>query len=196
MDAWDVTDRTVTPNVSTGGIGFYEAGSRSNSYQWAVKGTNFVGGHEVRYGYEYNRANWDVLNNYTGPTFTAPNGQQTATGAVVDVIPDPTFGQIYRVTRARFTTGPTTTQNYQSFFVQDTWRVGNRLTVDPGLRYEQQTLNGNAISDLHAEEQLGATHRRDVSSPMRAARPRCTATGAGITRGCPTIWLRGRSRPN
>src|SRR5262249_52876261 len=51
-----------------------------------------------------------------------------------------------RVVRARFTTGPMTTQNYHTFFVQDTWKVGNRLTIDPGLRYEQQTLNGDVIT--------------------------------------------------
>ena len=48
--------------------------------------------------------------------------------------------------RGNFTTGASTTQNYQDFFVQDTWRVGSRLTVNPGLRFEQETLNGNAIS--------------------------------------------------
>jgi outer membrane receptor protein involved in Fe transport len=171
VDAWDVTDRTVTPNVTTGGIGFYEAGNRSNSYQYAVKGTNFVGQHQVRYGYEYDRANWDQLNNYTGPTFTAPNGQQTATGAIMDVISDPTYGQIYRVTRARFTSGPTTTQSYQSFFVQDTWRVGDRLIVNPGLRYEQQTLNGNVLSGFSLKNnwapRIGATYQPDASGKTK-----------------------------
>jgi TonB dependent receptor-like, beta-barrel len=79
----------------------------------------------------------------------------------VEVIPDPTFGQMYRVVRARFTTGPTTTQTYQSLFVEDTWKVGNRLTVNPGLRYEQQTLNGNVLSGFALKNnwapRLGAT---------------------------------------
>src|SRR5262249_38707203 len=118
-----------------------------------------------RYGYEYDHADWDQINNYTGPTFTAPNGQQTQTGAVVDVISDPTFGQIYRVTRARFTTGPSTTQSYHSFFVQDTWRIGDKLTVNPGLRYEQQTLNGVVISDFTLKNnwapRIGATYAPD-----------------------------------
>ena len=165
VDAWEVTDRTVTPNVTTGGIGFYEAGNQSQSEQYAIKGTNFIGGHQIRYGYEYDHSNWDQLNNYTGPTFTAPNGQTTATGATVEIIPDDTFGQIYRVDRARFTAGPTTTQNYQSFFVQDTWQVGNKLTVNPGLRYEQQTLNGNALSNFTLKNnwapRLGATYAPD-----------------------------------
>lgn len=171
VDAWEVTDRTVTPNVTTGGIGFFEEGNRSLNWQWSLKATNQLGAHEIRYGYEYDRANWDQLNNYTGPTFVAPNGNQTATGAVVEVIPDPTFGQIYRVTRARFTSGPTTTQNYQSFFVQDTWRVGDRLTINPGLRYEQQTLNGNAISDFTLKNnwapRVGATYQPDASGKTK-----------------------------
>ena len=146
VDTWNVVDRTVTPNVTTGGIGSYEQGNESLNQQWAVKSTNFIGPHQIKYGFEYDHVNWNQLNNYTGPTLTAPNGQQTATGAQVEIIPDPVYGQIYRVVRARFTNGPSTTQNYQDFFVQDTWRLGNRLTLDPGLRYEQETLNGNVIS--------------------------------------------------
>jgi hypothetical protein len=42
------------------------------------------------------------INQRTGPTFTAPDGRVTATGASIDVIADPTFGKIYRVTRANF----------------------------------------------------------------------------------------------
>jgi outer membrane receptor protein involved in Fe transport len=34
-------------------------------------------------------------------------------------------------------------QNYLSFFLQDTWQLGRRLTIKPGLRYEQQKLIGN-----------------------------------------------------
>jgi outer membrane receptor protein involved in Fe transport len=161
VDTWNVVDRTVTPNVTAGGIGFYEPGNQSSSQQWAVKSTNVLGPHQLKYGFEYDHADWTQLTNYTGPTFIAPNGQQTATGAQIQIIPDPDLGQIYRVVRARFTTGPTTTQNYESFFVQDTWKVGNRLTVDPGLRYEQETLNGDVISGFSLKNnwapRIGAT---------------------------------------
>src|SRR5581483_3395547 len=156
------TDFTVRPNVTTGGIGFYEPGNRSVNQQASVKATNLIGGHQIKYGFEYNHANWQQFSNYTGPTFTAPNGQQTATGATISVISDPTYGQIYRVTRARFTPGPTTTQNYETFFVQDVWRVGNRLTINPGLRYEQQTLNGDVITGFQLKNnwapRVGATY--------------------------------------
>jgi hypothetical protein len=32
--------------------------------------------------------------------------------------------------------------------VQDTWQVGNRLTIRPGIRYEQQTLVGTLVDDF------------------------------------------------
>src|SRR5260221_318142 len=69
-----------------------------------------------------------------------------ATGAVISIVKDPTFGKIYRVTRANFNSGRTTLQKYGTFFVQDSWRVGDRLTISPGLRYEQEKLDGTLIS--------------------------------------------------
>ena len=51
----------------------------------------------MRYGFDYEHLDFSQLQQYTGPTFTAPDGQQTATGAVVEIIPDPGFGQIYHV---------------------------------------------------------------------------------------------------
>jgi TonB dependent receptor/Carboxypeptidase regulatory-like domain/TonB-dependent Receptor Plug Domain len=145
-DTWQVRDTTVTPNVRSGGLGYYEPGNHGLNNQYAVKATNVIAAHEIKYGFEYDHANWNQLISYTGPTFTAPNGQQTATGASIQIIPDSTYGQIYRVVRANFTPGASTTQSYQDFFVQDTWRVGSRLTVNPGVRFEQETLNGNAVS--------------------------------------------------
>ena len=60
------------------------------------------------------------MNQRTGPTFTAPDGRQTATGASIDVLPAPRCcGKIYRVTRANFNSERTTPQNYWDFFVQD-----------------------------------------------------------------------------
>jgi outer membrane receptor protein involved in Fe transport len=67
---------------------------------------------------------------------------RTATGASINIIADPTFGQIYRVTRANFNDARTTTQEYFSLFLQDNWRANDRLTVNAGVRYEQQTLVG------------------------------------------------------
>ena len=190
-DTWQVRDTTVTPNIRSGGLGFYEPGNHSLNNQYAVKATNILGSHEVKYGFEYDHANWNQLISYTGPTFTAPNGQQTATGASIQIIPDPTYGQIYRVVRGNFTPGASTTQNYQDFFVQDTWRVGSRLTVNPGLRFEQETLNGNAISGFS----LGNNWAPRIATFDRTdGKTRSTAATADSTRAYRTISRRERCR--
>ena len=52
-------------------------------------------------------------------------------------------------------------QNYVDFFVQDTWRL-NRLTINPGLRYEQEKLTGEIIDNFKLKNnwapRIGATY--------------------------------------
>jgi hypothetical protein len=146
-----VSDFRVTPRVITGGLGFYEAGNRSNSWQVQAKATNIVGEygrHQVRYGFDHEHLDFNQLQQYTGPAFTAPNGQQTATGATVDIIPDPVFGQIYHVSRASFTAARATTQRYTAAFAEDEWKIGRSLTIRPGVRFEQETLSGSIVQDF------------------------------------------------
>jgi hypothetical protein len=147
-DEWEIRDFRVTPRVITGGLGFYEAGNRSESWQYQAKATNIVGGygqHQIQYGIDYETLDFTQLQQYSGPTFVTPAGQQTATGAVVDIIPDPAFGQIYHVSRASLTAARATTQHYTALFAQDEWRIGHSLTIRPGVRYEQETLSGSLV---------------------------------------------------
>jgi outer membrane receptor protein involved in Fe transport len=161
VDEWRITDTTVTPNTVTGGIGLFED-NRSLNYQYAAKSTNVLGAHQLRYGVEYDNVDYSQFNNRTGPTFLAPDGRMTATGAQISVIADPSFGRIYRVTRANFNTGRATTQKYTSAFVQDSWHATDRLTVNPGLRYEQETLSGTLVDNFTLKNnwapRIGATY--------------------------------------
>ena len=141
IDAWSVTDTTMTPQVRSGGIGFYEVGNDGVNLQYRANSTHMLSGHTVRYGVEYEDIDYTNTINRTGPTITLPNGQQTVTGAQIQVMPDPDFGQIYRVTRANTSNVSDTRQHYTSLFVQDNWTLG-RLTVNPGIRYERQLLEG------------------------------------------------------
>jgi hypothetical protein len=141
VNEWRVTDTRVTPQVITGGIGFYEAGNDSKNLQYTAKATNVFGGHQIRYGVLYEDVTYANISQRTGPTFSI-SGRQTETGATVSILPDVNFGQIYRVTRANFNAARTTTQQYASFFAQDSWRAGDRFTINAGIRYEQQALVG------------------------------------------------------
>ena len=148
VNEWRYTDRTVTPNIITGGVGTYEQGNRSLNNQYQIKATNIFKSHSIKYGVEYYDANYSQANQLTGPTFTAPDGRQTATGARVDILPatEVAGGRIYRVTRANFNSERSTPQTYWNFFVQDQWQMG-RVTINPGLRYEQETMSGTIIKD-------------------------------------------------
>jgi hypothetical protein len=162
VNGYAFTDRTVTPNIRTGGIGFYE-NNDGQTLQVNAMGTNLVnwhGNHQFRYGVEWQGINYDNITNYSGTPFTLSNGQTTVTGASIDILPDSTFGRIYRVTRSNLANVRDTEQNYTSFFVQDTWRVGNRFTVRPGVRYERQVMEGNLEDftfDNNWAPRIGAT---------------------------------------
>jgi len=162
VDTWQVTDTRVVPNIVSGGIGSYEKGNISLSKQWSLKSTNIIGGHQFKYGVQYDDVTYSQLNQRTGPTFTAADGRQTATGASIQIIPDVTLGQIYRVTRANFNVSRDIPQTYSNFFGQDTWAIGNRLTVNAGVRYEAEKMSGTIIKDFELKNnwaaRLGAAH--------------------------------------
>jgi outer membrane receptor protein involved in Fe transport len=156
VDTWQVTDTRVVPNIVSGGIGSYEKGNISLSKQWSLKSTNIIGGHQFKYGVQYDDVTYSQLNQRTGPTFTAADGRQTATGASIQIIPDVTLGQIYRVTRANFNVSRDIPQTYSNVFGQDTWAIGNRLTVNAGVRYEQEKMSGTIIQDFQLKNNWAA----------------------------------------
>jgi len=145
IDEWSVSDRRVVPNVLTGGIGFYEKDEGRNN-QFSIKSTNIFnagGSHQLRYGVSYEDIYYLQGTGRTGPTFTLSDGVQTTTGGSIQIRPDPTYGSIWRVTRANTGPGRETTQRYYSAFLQDTWQIGKRLTLRPGVRLDNQKLTGS-----------------------------------------------------
>ena len=78
---------------------------------------------------------------WTGNSVPIADGRTTVGGAPVQVR---TGGGVtfFRATRGRLIPAGPTTQKYFNFFVQDTWQVGRKLTIKPGLRWERQHLTG------------------------------------------------------
>ena len=73
--------------------------------QYQAKATHIFGGHQIRTACLYEDIEYDNINQRTGPTFTLPDGQQTATGATRSTSLRPDVRPIYRVTRANFNSG-------------------------------------------------------------------------------------------
>jgi len=156
VDEWRVTDRTVVPNVVGGGLGGHQSETWGDSLQLSLKSTHLFsagGSHELRWGVQRDRVEYSRGGAQTGPTFTFPDGRASRNGVTVDVLPDPVFGRIYRV-GGFIGDSPTSTQEYLSGFVQDTWRVGRRLTLRPGLRWERQRLEGGGTPLCYSDESL------------------------------------------
>jgi hypothetical protein len=150
VDENEVRDQTVTPFREIGGIGFYDTDAKGKNLQLSLKSTNIfnaAGNHQVRYGAAWEDIDYTRGFNRSGPSFTFPNGQQSSTGAQVRIQPDPVFGVIYRVVRANYGPAIETNQKYLNWFAQDTWQIGKKLTLRPGIRWERQKLDGGQVTD-------------------------------------------------
>ncbi len=149
------TDNTGPSPVLFGGLGFFDKGQPARNLQYQAKSTNlfdWAGSHQVRYGVQVEDIQFTREFGRTGPPFMLSNGTETRTGGQVSIQPDPVYGKIYRVTRANFGPAPVTNQLYSSFFLQDTWQIGKRLTIRPGVRYERQHLEGGDPPLCHAND--------------------------------------------
>ncbi len=146
VDEWQVTDETVTPVRITGGKGRFEAGNDGDSRQLRAGSTHLLGRHELRWGVDHERTEADSERDITGPPIVLADGRTTATGVLVDILPDPTYGRIYRVTRAELQRVRSSTGRFTSAFVQDRVTLGGSLTLEAGLRWERQHLAGSGAS--------------------------------------------------
>ena len=131
------------------------------------------------------------------PDVHAADGTQTVTGAQIS---DPAGRSPAsdRSTASRAptsNTGRSTTQHYTSFFVQDTLTVGNRLTIKPGIRYEQQKLVGTLVDDFTLERTTGRRASAPPTTSSATGGRSSSRTGAASSPRSRTISPRARCRP-
>src|SRR5262249_54393213 len=148
-DIYELDDFTGPVVVNRGGIGFFDAGSVGTNMQYGLKLTNMWRGHEIRYGVQYENIDYSCGANYSGPTFTAFNGQQTTTVAIVESITGAAAGMpnipvVYVTLRDLLSPVqvPTTT-GYLNWFAQDSWNISSYLNLKFGVRWEKQDIKGD-----------------------------------------------------
>lgn len=142
-----LVDATVSPNVLTGGFGFFDSDKYDRDVA-KLSATAFFSSHEFKVGGDYEKMKADVQN------FQGGAGQRiykriSKTGVVYyrhryyvdDLAPgfnqsDPTTWKIALPQVAQ----PETKNN--SLYAQDSWRVVPNFTVNAGLRWESQELLG------------------------------------------------------
>jgi hypothetical protein len=156
-DQWQFTDLRSSPPVVSGGVGFYEKQQDSINNQYGLKLTNYVnaaGRHEIKYGALYENVQFNADRNRTGPTgvtFLDENGVQRVmtTGVTYNARFAIDGSTIYRVTRGDYSTPKRdTTTDYTTIFLQDKWSPIPTLTLDIGVRTEEQKLIGSGAGHI------------------------------------------------
>ena len=114
---------------------------------------DFMGGHTVEYGYQFEDVKYDISNLYSGGDFTLPDDPALGEGAGQAVHgallirehrdKDVNNPIVLRVSRGNYSNPfVNTLTRYHAGFVQDSWNFGRHVTVKPGLRFEQQAMAG------------------------------------------------------
>ncbi len=102
---------------------------------FALFKSGWAGTHNFKFGYQYNRTQNDINQSTNGPEVrlypgtTSPNDQANAgvgTYGQMEVFDAGTGGKVYSYNNA--------------FFAQDAWTIGKGVTIDAGIRFENENV--------------------------------------------------------
>jgi hypothetical protein len=96
------------------------------------------GKHTFKFGFEYNRQNFNQYGNQylRGGFAFSPNATQSATHTGGDAFAEYLLGDIYQSTVAFQAANAPNQRNAEAAFVDDTWKITPKLTLSLGLRWE------------------------------------------------------------
>jgi hypothetical protein len=134
------------PAITLNGDGFASFGdntdgpyANNNNTLQVVDNLSWIHGkHTFRFGFEYNRQNYDQVGNQfsRGNFVFQPNATQSSTKTGGDAFAEFLLGDLYQSTVAVAIASANFQRNAEAAFADDTWKVTPRLTLSLGLRYE------------------------------------------------------------
>ncbi|MEJ7606106.1 MAG: hypothetical protein WKF37_07525 [Bryobacteraceae bacterium] len=107
--------------------------TRQNVY---LDATYVIGRHSLKGGYQINRLSNEVFDDFTNGQFDIHWGERFSRGSIRDAAGP--YGYYIWQDGVRHT-GNVNSRN-QGLFIQDTWRVNPRLTINAGVRFENEFL--------------------------------------------------------
>ncbi|MCU1322110.1 MAG: Cna domain protein [Acidobacteriaceae bacterium] len=157
------------PQFSAQGLGFYQ-NPKTNAYSGTAemeKTARLFGTHTLSIGYEFDRAIYDLLKGYSGGTYAFPTtndigtptpaglaGAQASAGFKLNVVTDgscPTSlcplykgNPVYLSQNRGLYSNPQafTSVGYHQIYANDDWVLNKRISLNLGLRWEEEQLNG------------------------------------------------------
>jgi hypothetical protein len=161
FNGYSITDQTPSLEGTGSNFVYNGLGLLQNTHSHVNEFTttsshifSFFGGHTFEYGYQFEDVIYDISNLFTGGDFTLPTDPRLgpASGKVMHGAAlirehqggkDPKAPIVLRVTRGNYSNPSVDTlTRYHAGFVQDSWTIGRKLTIKPGLRFEQQAMAG------------------------------------------------------
>jgi Carboxypeptidase regulatory-like domain len=148
------------PSVTFVSDGFSAFGDNSDGpYQNSNNTTQFIdtlswnkGKHSFKFGFEYDRQNFNQFGNqYTrGQYQFNPNATRGPSNTGGDAFADFLLGDVYQATVAVAAANVLFHRNAEAAFVDDTWKITPKLTLSIGLRYELTPPFTDSVNNLFA----------------------------------------------
>ncbi|HXK03581.1 MAG TPA: TonB-dependent receptor [Verrucomicrobiae bacterium] len=180
------------PFASFAGDGFVAIGDTQDGPYFIDDNTTQVvdnvswtrGKHSLRFGFEYNRQNFNQMGNQfsRGQFAFQPNATQSSSKTGGDAFAEFLLGDIYQSIVAVALANAKFQRNAEAAFVDDTWKVTPKLTLTVGLRYELTPPWTNTLNNqftVFMPQILAVSNAPVSTTPYMVRQGQCSDPYAG-----------------